>query len=70
MKIKSLSILLFLTFCVSFFVWDYAAEADFTKWSLPEGAFARLGKGTIDDIAYSPDGSLLAVGGRYRYLAV
>ena len=29
---------------------------------LPDGAIARLGKGTIDEIAYSPDGSLLAVG--------
>ncbi len=31
--------------------------------TLPEGAFNRLGKGTILDIALSPDGSILAVGG-------
>ena len=29
---------------------------------VPEGATARLGKGKIDEIAYSPDGSVLAVG--------
>ena len=36
---------------------------DFPLWGLPEGAIARLGKGTISEIAYSPDGSRLAVGG-------
>ena len=30
---------------------------------MPDGAIARFGKGTIGDIAYSPDGSRLAVGG-------
>ena len=35
---------------------------DYTKWSLPEGAKARLGKGrTTGEIAYSPDGTHLAV---------
>ena len=36
---------------------------DYTKLGLPEGATTRLGKGTINDIAYSPDGTLLAVAG-------
>jgi len=36
---------------------------DSTKWKLPEGAKARLGKGHIFDMAYSPDGTLLASGG-------
>ncbi len=31
------------------------------KWNLPEGAKARIGKGWIDKIEYSPDGRLLAV---------
>ena len=32
---------------------------DYTQWNLPEGATARLGKGTITgDIQYSPDGKL------------
>lgn len=32
-----------------------------TRMSLPEGAIARLGKGIINEIAYSPDGKYLAV---------
>ncbi|MCG9132647.1 T9SS type A sorting domain-containing protein [Candidatus Poribacteria bacterium] len=36
---------------------------DYTTWRLPEGAKTRLGKGTVDDIAYSPDGTRLAVAG-------
>lgn len=38
----------------------YAAQ-DISQWHLPEGAFARLGKGPANQIAYSPDGSHLAV---------
>jgi len=34
---------------------------DYTQWALPEGAKARLGKGDMNDIAYSPDGTQLAV---------
>ena len=35
---------------------------DYTQWSLPEGATARLGKGFVfGNIAYSPDGTRLAV---------
>ena len=33
-----------------------------TQIGLPEGAIARLGKGAISKIAYSPDGTRLAVG--------
>ena len=33
----------------------------YTQWNLPEGAAARLGKGWLSDIAYSPDGELMAV---------
>ena len=33
----------------------------YTQWGLPEGAKARLGKGTISEIAYSPDSTQLAV---------
>ena len=36
---------------------------DYTQLGLPDGAKARLGKGTINDIAYSPDGTRLAVAG-------
>ena len=40
-----------------------ALSDDYTKMGLPEGAKARLGKGTINEIAYSPDGTRLAVAG-------
>ena len=33
----------------------------YTQWELPPGALARLGKGAITDIQYSPDGARLAV---------
>lgn len=32
----------------------------YTEWELPHGAIARLGKGAIRDIKYSPDGNKLA----------
>ena len=34
---------------------------DYTRWNLPEGATQRIGKGTVNDVAYSPDGTRLAV---------
>ncbi len=34
---------------------------DTTQWNLPEDAKARLGKGRINQIQYSPDGTILAV---------
>ncbi len=34
---------------------------DSLRWRLPKGAKARLGKGRIEEIEYSPDGTLLAV---------
>ncbi len=40
---------------------DKIAE-DYTKWELPEKAKARLGKGGINAMQFSPDGTLLAVG--------
>ena len=40
---------------------SYAQEH--TGWGLPEGAIARLGKGSIKGIAYSADGTQLAVAG-------
>ena len=34
---------------------------DYTQWKLPEGAIARLGKGSVRDIAFYPDGTRFAV---------
>ena len=33
------------------------------QWNLPESAIARLGKGTVNGLAYSPDGTRLVVAG-------
>ena len=35
---------------------------DYTRWGLPNGAKARLSKGTQHDIVYSPDGTQIAIG--------
>ncbi len=43
-----------------YFPFNSFAE-DVTQWQLPEGAIVRLGKGIINEIAYSPDGKYLAV---------
>lgn len=34
---------------------------DNPQWHLPEGAQARIGKGTVSQMLYSPDGNILAV---------
>ena len=55
MKIGVTPLILFTLFSLNTFAEDY------TQWGLPEGARVRLGKGSINEIAYSPDGTLLAV---------
>ena len=34
---------------------------EYTQMNLPEGAVARLGKGYVSEVLYSPNGTLLAV---------
>ncbi len=41
---------------------DTVDSSDITTWALPEGAIARLGRGWVPDIAFSPDERYLAVG--------
>lgn len=36
-------------------------DTDVTTWKLPEGAIARLGRGSLFDLSFSPDGRYLAV---------
>ena len=60
MKRSLISTFVFFTLSVFIFLPHTAAE-DATRLGLPEGAVARIGKGKIDEITYSPDGSLLAV---------
>ncbi len=50
---------LIITFCLSMAFGEYESS---TQIGLPEGAIARLGKGAISKIAYSPDGTRLVVG--------
>ncbi|MXV77398.1 hypothetical protein F4X73_07500 [Candidatus Poribacteria bacterium] len=38
-----------------------ANEINFTTWALSDGAIARLGRGLVNDIAFSPDMQYLAV---------
>ena len=56
MRTTVTSFILFTLFSLNTFAQDY------TRWGLPEGAKARLGKGWLfGNIAYSPDGTRLAV---------
>lgn len=49
-----------LIFITTFYHSNVSAE-NYTRWDLPDGAIARIGKGKIDAIQYSPDGTQLAV---------
>ena len=55
MKITVTSLFLLILFSLNSFAQGYV------RWGLPEGVKARLGKGHINNIAYSPDGTRLAV---------
>ena len=37
-------------------------DREVATWALPEGAIARLGRGGVSDMAFSPDGQYFAVG--------
>ncbi len=59
---KKITILLFIAFIIHLMFLPLNTFAvDTTRMSLPEGAIARLGKGIINEIAYSPNGKYLAV---------
>ena len=62
MKKTVFSIFLTFTFLLILSQLNVLAE-DTARWSLPEGATARLGKGSITQIAYSPNGRYLAAAG-------
>ena len=57
----TLIISLFLLAVSLFTFLPQVAAVDTSEWNLPEGAKARLGKGSINDITCSSDGALLAV---------
>ena len=58
MKIALLTLLIVLTLCLPF---TFAQDA--SQWHLPEGAKARLGRGWVTQVEFSPDGTRLAVAG-------
>ena len=61
---KKSTILLFFVFITLLMSFPFNSFAvDTTRMNLPEGAIARLGKGIINEIAYSPNGKYLAVAG-------
>ena len=60
MKIRLFSIFTLLTFVMLVFATHIAAQ-DPTLWGLPQGTTARLGTGTMAEVAYSPDNTRLAV---------
>ena len=53
------SIVALLSFLTLFSLNTFAQ--DYTRWHLPDGTRARFGKGWIRELAYSPDGTRLAV---------
>lgn len=64
---------LFLTcmrLCVSVLLTESGFAEAYTHWQLPEGVFARLGKGWVTDFDFSPDGSHLAVASSSRFSSV
>lgn len=60
MKLTPFSLFLMLLIVATLYPLSSFAQ-DYTRWGLPEGAKARIGKGTIRDMQYSPDGAILAV---------
>ena len=61
MNMRTVFSLLIPLFLVSTLNITTSFAQDFTQWSLPDGARARLGKGKIYDLTYSPDGTRFAV---------
>ncbi len=57
---KNINLSILIGFMTLIFALNTFAQ-DPSQWNLPAGAKARLGKGTVGEIAYSPDGARLAV---------
>ena len=61
MKTHTVFSALVLLCLLSMFQRTLRAAENIAEWHLPEGAIARLGKGPVNQIAYSPDGKHLAI---------
>ncbi len=57
---KKIASFILITIGITLVLTDSNAQ-NLSQLSLPEGAKARLGKGSINEIAFSPDGTILAV---------
>ncbi|MDE0315422.1 MAG: T9SS type A sorting domain-containing protein [Candidatus Poribacteria bacterium] len=60
-NMKNRHFLILITFILTTILTPNTFAQDSPQWHLPEGAKARFGKGTIQEIQYSPDGTQLAV---------
>lgn len=58
---KQILFFIFFMLLVSVLPLSNSFARDYTQMGLPEGAITRLGKGYINDIAYAPNGTRLAV---------
>lgn len=61
MKTKHI-IMIFISLLIYTLILNFGIAEDYTQRNLPERAKVRIGKGTINDIDFSPDGTLIAVG--------
>ena len=71
MKKALIIIILILCIVVTIWLFRYPSTPDLldvklkqlntTQWHLPNGVKARIGKGTVNDLAYSPNNTILAV---------
>ena len=71
MKKALIVIILFICIVGTIWLFRYPSKPDLLdintaqlktlQWHLPDGAKARIGKGTVNDLAYSPDSTILAV---------
>ena len=60
-EMNLLRLVLFTFFVMSSIFTPNAFSEQYTRWSLPTGAKARFGKGSISDIKCFPDGNKIAV---------
>ena len=61
---KTIFFFILTAICATTLFFPYTSFAqDSPQWHLPEGATARLGKGWLSEIQYSPDGTRLAAAG-------
>ena len=72
-EMKNALVIIFLVIVIVVTIWLFrypsppdllnvnTAQLNTPQWHLPEGVKARIGKGTVKDLAYSPDSTILAV---------